>query len=396
MAASQPRAAGRFAVLTPPGPAAIAVVRIFGGGTRDFLTAHLQLFGKGSISELAAGAVRRAVLRDAGGAPLDDILISVHEGQAEDVRLHLHGSDWVVATLEEMLRLAGFAPDAAASTWPDADELERERLALLPRLLTWGGVEWLSAVTMELRNACGEMLRAPDARAAAGLAAGVRTDGAEVLAWFSAPLRIALVGPPNAGKSTLLNALADQAASIVSSIPGTTRDWVEAQGEFDGLPCSWIDTAGLRETADGLEAAGIERALRIAEGAEAVVLVLDGCAPAAAESRRFLNRFGGLRPSLILWNKCDRPDFEPPAEAIASPRRQASVSASESIGVVESMRWLVERHRPANRRASTATAFTERQVRYLWRLREGGAATDHRAVVGALMRGAGEIGPAGA
>jgi tRNA modification GTPase len=87
--------------------------------------------------------------------------------------------------------------------------------------------------------------------------------------------RIAIIGPPNAGKSSLLNALAQREAAIVSEIPGTTRDVVEARLILAGYPVWIADTAGLREAADAIEAEGVRRALARAEEADLRVLVVD-------------------------------------------------------------------------------------------------------------------------
>jgi tRNA modification GTPase len=90
--------------------------------------------------------------------------------------------------------------------------------------------------------------------------------------------RIAIIGPPNAGKSSLLNALAQREAAIVSDIPGTTRDVVEVRLVLAGFPVWIADTAGLREAADAIEAEGVRRALERAEEADLRIGVVDGSA----------------------------------------------------------------------------------------------------------------------
>ncbi len=91
--------------------------------------------------------------------------------------------------------------------------------------------------------------------------------------------RLALIGAPNAGKSSLLNALLGYERALVSPIPGTTRDYLEAPLELFGIPLVAVDTAGIRDTSDPLERAGVERALRIAEEADLVLYVADRSAP---------------------------------------------------------------------------------------------------------------------
>jgi len=106
-------------------------------------------------------------------------------------------------------------------------------------------------------------------REAAGVASAERIrDGFEV----------AIVGAPNAGKSTLLNQLAGREAAITSEIAGTTRDVIEVRMEIAGLPVTFLDTAGLRDTEDRLEQAGIDRALARAQAADLRLFLLDGSA----------------------------------------------------------------------------------------------------------------------
>ncbi|GHF56239.1 tRNA modification GTPase [Deinococcus metalli] len=91
--------------------------------------------------------------------------------------------------------------------------------------------------------------------------------------------RLALIGRPNAGKSSLLNALVGYERSIVTPIPGTTRDYLEAGLELAGVPVTLVDTAGIRDTADEVEAAGVRQALTLAGGADLVIALEDGSAP---------------------------------------------------------------------------------------------------------------------
>ncbi len=91
--------------------------------------------------------------------------------------------------------------------------------------------------------------------------------------------RLALVGKPNAGKSSLLNALLGYQRSIVSDIPGTTRDYLEAPLSLEGIPITAIDTAGLRETTDAIEAAGVTLAKNLATNADLTLYLIDQSQP---------------------------------------------------------------------------------------------------------------------
>ena len=114
-------------------------------------------------------------------------------------------------------------------------------------------------------------------------------------------LRIALIGPPNAGKSSLLNALARRDVAIVSEIPGTTRDVIDVKLDLGGYPVVVADTAGLRDTGDAIEVEGVRRALARARDAELVVLVLDG----QTDARPALTPDVDAKLCLTVWNKSD-------------------------------------------------------------------------------------------
>lgn len=106
-------------------------------------------------------------------------------------------------------------------------------------------------------------------------------------------LKVALTGPPNAGKSSLLNALARQPRAIVSATPGTTRDVVEQAVEIDGLAVQLIDTAGLRDATDDIEAEGVRRALDAQRRADLVLLVVDDAVATDADVARLREGVGG-------------------------------------------------------------------------------------------------------
>ncbi|MEE8332429.1 MAG: tRNA uridine-5-carboxymethylaminomethyl(34) synthesis GTPase MnmE [Alphaproteobacteria bacterium] len=114
-------------------------------------------------------------------------------------------------------------------------------------------------------------------------------------------IQIAIIGPPNAGKSSLLNALARREAAIVSETPGTTRDVIEVHLDLAGYPVVVADTAGLRRAADGVEAEGVRRALARAEAADFKILVLDaGDGAPGAEITALIGD-----DTLVVFNKVD-------------------------------------------------------------------------------------------
>ncbi|MGB5107916.1 MAG: tRNA uridine-5-carboxymethylaminomethyl(34) synthesis GTPase MnmE [Candidatus Zixiibacteriota bacterium] len=117
-------------------------------------------------------------------------------------------------------------------------------------------------------------------------------------------LQVPIVGPPNAGKSSLFNAILAEERAIVTEIPGTTRDTITEKIDINGIVVRFVDTAGMRETIDVVEAAGVERSQREIQAAGIVVAVFDATKATFSEIREFLTTLGDRRIVLAL-NKID-------------------------------------------------------------------------------------------
>jgi len=171
------------------------------------------------------------------------------------------------------------------------------------------------------------------------------------------PPRVAIVGPPNAGKSTLANALLGRQVAITSTIAGTTRDWVDATATFVTgevqLAVTLIDTAGVRETSDTLELESISRTHQQAHNADVIVLLMDGSRPQTTQDRTLLERYPR---SVIAINKCDLSVPGPPPSA-----GDLRVSAKTGAGLNELMHTLLAKLDLAEVRADEPFAFSERQ-----------------------------------
>ncbi len=268
---------------------------------------------------------RRAALRalrDAGGALLDRAMVLVFPAPGtatgEDVvELHLHGGHAVItAVLEALLalprvRLAepgeftrrafdngkldltqveGLADLLAASTEAQRAQAIRTSEGALAR----AAAAWRDALLAELAvtealldfSDEGDVTDAlPDAAVLEGVARslGDALAGAEAGERLRDGLQVALIGAPNVGKSSLLNALAGREAAIVSPYAGTTRDPIEVTLDLGGVPVTLIDTAGLRPSEDPIEAEGIARAKARAASADLRLLLYDGGFPSGAE-----------------------------------------------------------------------------------------------------------------
>lgn len=296
-----------FALASARGKAGVSVVRLSGG----LAWAVARDLG-GSLPDPRVAGLRRLTV---GGEFLDEALVICFPHGAsftgeEVVEFHVHGA---MATVSAVLRALSSVPGLRL-----AEPGEFTRRALENGRLDLAQVEGLSDLIEAeteaqrkqalrvLSGAVGQLAerwRADMVRAAAlleatidfvdedvpvdvapevlALIAGVSGDLASELSKVSMAERIrdgfevAIVGRPNAGKSTLLNALAGREAAITSEFAGTTRDVIEVRMDLCGLPVAVLDTAGLRETEDVVEAIGIERALSRAMAADLRVFLLD-------------------------------------------------------------------------------------------------------------------------
>lgn len=148
-------------------------------------------------------------------------------------------------------------------------------------------------------------------------------------------LNVAIVGRPNVGKSSLLNAWSRSDRAIVTDLPGTTRDVVESQLVVGGIPIQVLDTAGIRETVDQVEKIGVERSRRAAEAADLIVLVIEATAGWSSEDQEIYTQVKH-RPLILVINKTDLA----PADSVSYPDSidrviTAAVTKNEGIEALE-------------------------------------------------------------
>jgi len=141
---------------------------------------------------------------------------------------------------------------------------------------------------------------------------------------------LCLCGSPNAGKSSLMNALLGQERAIVTHIAGTTRDTLEAEMRLGGLHFHLLDTAGIRETEEIVEQEGIRRSKLAMQSADLILLIIDASAPLSPEDRQLLSSCPAEK-TLVIWNKIDLPHT---IADLPFPH-QASISAKEKKGIDE-------------------------------------------------------------
>ncbi|MDR0465468.1 MAG: tRNA uridine-5-carboxymethylaminomethyl(34) synthesis GTPase MnmE [Treponema sp.] len=148
-----------------------------------------------------------------------------------------------------------------------------------------------------------------------------------------------IAGRPNAGKSSLFNMLLKEDRSIVTEVPGTTRDWIEAWVSIEGIPVRLIDTAGLRESSDSVEKIGVMRSRKLLQEADIVLYLIDGVQGLTKEDNEELGMLSWesiTGKTLLLWNKCDAakpPHFTP--EYFTQFKNISPISAKTGEGLTE-------------------------------------------------------------
>ena len=334
------------AISTPYGSGGIAVVRV--SGAEAIAIADSLWHGRKPLSEAKAYTVQYGEIRreakgeEAKGEVLDEVLVSVfrapHSFTGEDVvEIACHGSMYIQQTLLQWLVDAGcqmakageftqraflngkmdlteaeaVADLIAAQTKAEKDlalsqlrgGISQELANLRERLLTF-----TSLVELELDFADHEELEFADRSQLEALSQEI--DGAirRLVGSFKTGnaikngLPVAIIGAPNVGKSTLLNALLGEERAIVSDIQGTTRDTVEDTLVIGGMLFRFIDTAGMRQTDDQIENMGIERSRQAAQKAAIIIHLIDATAPVD-----ILQEVGEIEDKKVIevWNKVD-------------------------------------------------------------------------------------------
>jgi tRNA modification GTPase len=312
-ASDQDRTETIFALASGPGRGAVSVLRLSGGATGGILRSMC-----GDVPVARRTVLRR--LRDRSGMILDRAMVLWMPGPGsftgEDVaELYLHGGRAVLAAVSAVLLQLGARPAEAGEFSRRAfmagrmDLLEAEGIADLVDAETEAqrrqALRQMSGALGALISGWAHQLKRvlafqealidfPDEHLPADVETSLLDDMQSLAAEMeqqiaTAPqgerlregLVFAIVGAPNVGKSSLLNALARRDVAIVSPTPGTTRDILETRIDLGGVPITLIDTAGLRETEDPVEAEGVRRARARAASADLVLGVVDARSPEA-------------------------------------------------------------------------------------------------------------------
>ena len=364
------------AISTPSGPGAIGILRLSGPRAVRIAQACFKPLGRKALADYPVRFLVYGDLLDSGGQPIDRCLCTYSRGPAsytgeDTAEFQCHGSPMVLslglqALFAQGARQAGpgeFTRRAFLNGRLDLTQAEavgdlleansregaRHAAGRLAGALSQRIGEIYSALVDVMAHFHAvldypdedidpftreELARALDAQEGALrklVASGAR--GFRLAQGLACPI----LGRPNAGKSSLLNALAGYDRAIVTDIPGTTRDTVEVQIQVDGLPVRLIDTAGIREGGDPVEQLGVERSWAALASANLILLVWDSSTPFTREDRRLLLECLSGADTILVENKCDLsaqplPDLELPEE-LAEHLHRVPISARTGAGL---------------------------------------------------------------
>ena len=370
------------AVATPAGPGAIGILRLSGPAAAEIAAAVFRPLGRAGLLERPARTLVYGDLLDREGAAIDRVLCTYSRGPAsytgeDTAEIHCHGSPMVLSLGLEALFAQGARQAGPGEFTQRAFLNGRLDLAQAEAV-----ADLLDARSREgARHAAGQLSGALSRKIQAVYSALV-----DVMAHFHAVLdypdedvdpftrqaleedlrrqeealqkllatyqrgrrlnqgvKCALVGRPNAGKSSLLNALAGYERAIVTDIPGTTRDTVEESVELGGLPLRLTDTAGLRESADPIERLGVARSRAAMEEAELILVLWDGSVPAEEEDRALLREAMSLAPTILVRSKGDLPaapasgldmDPAPPVVELSAKTGEGLEALSQAVAAL--------------------------------------------------------------
>lgn len=352
---------------TPSGVGGLAVIRLSGPDAEACL--REVFFPVRPVSNFDSHRLYLGHLMGASGCPIDEVMAVVmrapHSFTREDVvEIHCHGGPAVVRSIMDLfvgrgLRVARpgeFTQRAFFNGRLDLSQAEavadlvhartevaarialgqlQGRLARLVSEVRQQLIEVLSLIEVHI-DFSDQDIDLPDFRHLSERVFLVIDQLRHLLGSFDSGrmlhegIRILILGKPNVGKSSLLNALLGESRAIVTDIPGTTRDTIEENLVFHDLPVRLIDTAGVRHTLDPVELEGVRRAREKTDSADLILLVVDGSTPLDQDDHLALAACDPVR-LLLVCNKSDRGQL--PLEGEFALLDQVEVSARDSQGL---------------------------------------------------------------
>lgn len=351
------------AVATPPGEGGVAIIRISGKRALDVAA---KVFS-GPIHSYKTHTAHYGKIHNAKGEHVDDVLVLVMLGKrsytGEDtVEIYCHGGSLITRRVLEVVLHAG-----ARAARPGEFTFKAYMNGKIDLAQAEAVQELISAKNEHALDAAENQLKGALSQKVLQFQQDLTTTAAILEAWVDFPeeglefatmedvcadlqkvqkkmqhlvdtfhngkilhdgLTLCLIGCPNVGKSSLMNALLDKDRAIVSHIPGTTRDVLEDQMRLNGLNLRLMDTAGIRKTDEVIEQEGIRRSREAMSQADLILLVLDA-SKGLVDEDKWLMELVPPAKTIIVWNKTDLPHNLP---GISFPH-VTSISAKQKLGI---------------------------------------------------------------
>lgn len=334
------------AIATPPGEGGVAIIRISGDQALEIAN---KVFS-GDVFAYRTHTAHYGQVIDAQGEPVDQVLLLVMLGKrsytGEDtVEIHCHGGSLITRRVLEVVLAAGACAALPGEFTFKAfinGKIDLTQAEAVQELISAKNEKALDAASNQLQGALSNKIRSYQnsvTQIAAILEAWVdfpeeglefasmeeivqdleqiRLEMEQLVRTFHNGkilhdgLSVCLVGCPNVGKSSLMNALLDKNRAIVSAIPGTTRDVLEDYMRLNGLHFKLSDTAGIRDTYESIEMEGIKRSRDTMAQADVILLVLDAHKGLEEEDKQLIKEVPKAK-TLVVWNKKDLPCAELP------------------------------------------------------------------------------------
>lgn len=297
----------RACLLTPSGTGAIGVIRLLGPLAINIADKVFRGKENDPLRDAAVGALRFGQVRD-GDEVIDDAVVGVGTSRGiPTVDISVHGGVRIMERVLGALECAGAAIITAdvelLGPWLGDSLVEREAISALMSAKTERAARFLAIHRRVSPNKLRELAEATESLE-------IRESLQQMHDAYPAVRRlldggtIVIGGPVNSGKSTLFNSLVGRKAAVTSAVPGTTRDWVSANIELDGVPFQLVDTAGRHVSADFLEQRAIRAGADVLRRADFVLVVLDR-SMALPTDLDWISTLGGSVRVLYVANKRD-------------------------------------------------------------------------------------------
>ncbi len=389
------------AVMTGPGMGAIATVQLCGEAAEEVLRKVFRS-RSGRPFEPAAGQVTLGSIADEG-AIIDEVTIG-GEGPCT-FAIHCHGNPLIVARIMELLRRYGVqavpAEQLLAGVLASQKTQSVISIEAKQALATLKTIEGAAIIANQVKAGLSEKIRQWQDQLDSTPLERTAAEARDILK-HSEPARlilsgctIALVGPPNTGKSTLLNTLAGREKALVSDIRGTTRDWISAEIHLPPLAATIIDTAGLdsgMSASGSIDQAAQQKTAAIAERADLVLLVLDLSQPAEQLSEAVVQPLAGRKVITVL-NKADLPSRLDLAHLPDTRGPTVRISAQQGSGIDDLILAIHRICGVADFDACLPVAFTDRQLRLLKSLEHSASKAGVRLILSELLESPAALSP---